>query len=191
MRLFDVFDIDGNGEIDMKEFTVGLICLVNGSQRDKLKSLFQICDVDASGEIDRDEFYTLLRFLHLELPRARGSLKTSASTQENAAIEALTDEQLHEVRGGGGRRARGGGACDGRESEDRLARSGKANRVGRGVTSDPRRPPPPLGAGRGRREPSALPRQTERRAGGVGARRASPLVAPDGKMRRATAACPF
>ena len=48
-------------------------------------------------EIDRDEFYTLLRFLHLELPRARGSLKTSASTQENAAIEALTDEQLHEM----------------------------------------------------------------------------------------------
>ena len=86
-----------SGEIDMKEFTVGLICLVNGSQRDKLKSLFQICDVDASGEIDRDEFYTLLRFLHLELPRARGSLKTSASTQENAAIEALTDEQLHEM----------------------------------------------------------------------------------------------
>ena len=43
VRLFDVFDIDGNGEIDLKEFTVGLVCLVTGSKRDKLKSLFQVC----------------------------------------------------------------------------------------------------------------------------------------------------
>ena len=45
VRLFDVFDIDGNGEIDLKEFTVGLVCLVTGSKRDKLKSLFQVCVV--------------------------------------------------------------------------------------------------------------------------------------------------
>ena len=49
MRLFDVFDIDGNGEIDLKEFTVGLVCLVTGSKRDKLKSLFQVCVVQRDG----------------------------------------------------------------------------------------------------------------------------------------------
>ena len=49
VRLFDVFDIDGNGEIDLKEFTVGLVCLVTGSKRDKLKSLFQVCVVRRDG----------------------------------------------------------------------------------------------------------------------------------------------
>ena len=43
VRLFDVFDTDNSGEIDLKEFTVGLVCLVTGSKRDKLKTLFQAC----------------------------------------------------------------------------------------------------------------------------------------------------
>ena len=34
-HLFDVFDSDGNGEIDLNEFTVGLLSLVTGSKRDK------------------------------------------------------------------------------------------------------------------------------------------------------------
>ena len=70
-HLFDVFDSDGNGEIDLNEFTVGLLSLVTGSKRDKVRSLFQLCDLDASGEIDHNEFYQLLHFLHVELPKVR------------------------------------------------------------------------------------------------------------------------
>ena len=75
--LFGVFDLDGNGEIDLNEFTVGLLCLVTGTKRDKVRALFQLCDLDASGEIDKAEFYQLLHFLHVELPRARTALQAA------------------------------------------------------------------------------------------------------------------
>jgi len=93
-HLFDVFDTDGNGEIDLNEFTVGLLCLVTGSKRDKVRALFQLCDLDASGEIDHEEFYQLLRFLHLELPNAQRALKVDKGS-ETAAIEQMSDEALH------------------------------------------------------------------------------------------------
>ena len=81
-HLFDVFDSDGNGEIDLNEFTVGLLSMVTGSKRDKVRSLFQLCDLDASGEIDHNEFYQLLRFLHVELPKVRDPAHLERALEE-------------------------------------------------------------------------------------------------------------
>ena len=85
-HLFDVFDSDGNGEIDLNEFTVGLLSLVTGSKRDKVRSLFQMCDLDASGEIDHGEFYQLLHFLHIELPKARRAPRAARRERVRAVL---------------------------------------------------------------------------------------------------------
>jgi Ca2+-binding EF-hand superfamily protein len=97
-HLFDVFDSDGNGEIDLNEFTVGLLSLVTGSKRDKVRALFQLIDLDASGAIDHDEFYQLLHFLHVELPKARHVLHVDEGDDTNK-IESLSEAQLKTMAG--------------------------------------------------------------------------------------------
>ncbi len=48
-RLYAVFDQDGNGAIDFREFIMGLNRFVHGSLDAKLDALFRLYDKDGSG----------------------------------------------------------------------------------------------------------------------------------------------
>lgn len=59
-RLFNVFDRDGGGTIDMKEFILGISMFSNAAPSDKLKLSFSMYDEDASGTIDSEELQLLI-----------------------------------------------------------------------------------------------------------------------------------
>jgi len=59
-RLFNVFDRDGGGTIDMKEFILGISMFSNAAPSDKLKLSFSMYDEDASGTIDNEELQLLI-----------------------------------------------------------------------------------------------------------------------------------
>ena len=58
---FAAFDIDGDGSIDLREFTTGMSLLTSGSLEEKLKLAFRAYDKDRSGFIDREEVEELLK----------------------------------------------------------------------------------------------------------------------------------
>ncbi|KAF4720827.1 hypothetical protein FOZ63_026287 [Perkinsus olseni] len=60
-RLFAIFDTDGSGEIDVKEFIVGLSTYTDAPPKDKLKFAFMMFDEDGSGFIDKAELLKILR----------------------------------------------------------------------------------------------------------------------------------
>ena len=60
-RLFDLCDKDGSGEIDLKEFILGLSQFTDASKDDRVKFAFKLFDADNSGKIDREELTKIVR----------------------------------------------------------------------------------------------------------------------------------
>lgn len=59
-RMFDAWDVDRTGSIDLKEFVHALMLSRRGSHHDKLALAFTVMDTDADGRVSKPE---LMRFL--------------------------------------------------------------------------------------------------------------------------------
>ncbi|OWF46378.1 neurocalcin-delta B-like [Mizuhopecten yessoensis] len=53
--MFNKFDTDGDGKVDMREFIVGLLMSDAKNVDQKIKFAFEMYDIDKSGTISRDE----------------------------------------------------------------------------------------------------------------------------------------
>lgn len=63
-RVFDIFDTDGNGEVDFKEFLVGTSQFsVKGDKEQKLRFAFSIYDMDKDGYISNGELFQVLNMM--------------------------------------------------------------------------------------------------------------------------------
>jgi len=60
-RIFKVFDINGDGQIDFREFICGLSIFSAGTVEEKLAFSFRIYDFDGDGFIDKAELYEMLK----------------------------------------------------------------------------------------------------------------------------------
>jgi Ca2+-binding EF-hand superfamily protein len=87
-RMFEIFDSDGSGFVDSKEFLVGISGYTGSSKEDRLKFCFMIFDEDSSGFIEMPELVKILRGNFIsertestELEkRAEGIIKTAGPT---------------------------------------------------------------------------------------------------------------
>jgi len=59
--LFESFDADNSGDLDLQEFTLGITRSVAGSMTQKLELLFSVLDQDHSGEVGIGELLAVLR----------------------------------------------------------------------------------------------------------------------------------
>merc|ERR1712106_241001 len=63
-RVIEIFDQDGNGEVDFKEFIEGVSQFsVKGDKDSKLKFAFKIYDMDKDGFISNGELYQVLKMM--------------------------------------------------------------------------------------------------------------------------------
>lgn len=63
-RVIDIFDADGNGEVDFKEFIEGIsLFSVRGDKESKLKFAFKIYDIDKDGYISNGELFQVLKMM--------------------------------------------------------------------------------------------------------------------------------
>ena len=64
--LFDIFDLDGSGALEMIEFIVGLSSYCTGTtNEERMKFAFMICDSDQSGQLDREMISKILSAMFL------------------------------------------------------------------------------------------------------------------------------
>lgn len=59
-HVFRVFDLNGDGLLDFREFMCGFSVVLRGSVEEKLMFSFRIYDVDCNGFISRDEMKQVL-----------------------------------------------------------------------------------------------------------------------------------
>lgn len=63
-RVIDIFDADGNGEVDFKEFIQGVSQFsVKGDKLSKLRFAFRIYDMDNDGYISNGELFQVRKVL--------------------------------------------------------------------------------------------------------------------------------
>lgn len=63
-RVIDIFDTDGNKEIDFKEFIEGISQFsVKGAKEAKFKFAFQVYDINQDGFISNGELFTVLKMM--------------------------------------------------------------------------------------------------------------------------------
>ena len=63
-RVIEIFDTDGNGEVDFKEFIQGISQFsVKGDKAIKLRFAFQIYDMDKDGFISNAELFQVLKMM--------------------------------------------------------------------------------------------------------------------------------
>lgn len=62
-HIFRLFDRDGDGTIDFKEFMVVLYIMSNGTPEENLKQIFKVFDLDGDGCINREELTRICRDL--------------------------------------------------------------------------------------------------------------------------------
>ncbi|XP_065661973.1 calcineurin subunit B type 1 isoform X1 [Hydra vulgaris] len=63
-RVIEIFDTDGNKEIDFKEFIEGVSQFsVKGDKTNKLKFAFKIYDINQDGYISNGELFTVLKMM--------------------------------------------------------------------------------------------------------------------------------
>jgi Ca2+-binding EF-hand superfamily protein len=60
-RLFNLIDKDGSGEVDLKEFMLGLSHVTQSSQEERVQFAFNLFDSDKNGIIDRSELTKIVR----------------------------------------------------------------------------------------------------------------------------------
>merc|ERR1712151_1445901 len=58
--VFDLFDRDDNGVVDMMELICGASLLCTGTEEDKIHAVFAIFDENGDGDISMDEMYKFL-----------------------------------------------------------------------------------------------------------------------------------
>jgi len=93
LNAFKLFDVDGSGEIDLKELADLMICLgVNMSQK-QLHDMVAEVDSDGSMEIDFDEF------LNMICPSGEPDDDDSDSEEDIEAAEAVVETRLESLLG--------------------------------------------------------------------------------------------
>jgi len=50
-RLFGLFDLNGDGTVDVAEFATGVCRVIHGAAKDKLALMFDVYDADGDGDV--------------------------------------------------------------------------------------------------------------------------------------------
>ncbi|CAB4057430.1 PPP3R [Lepeophtheirus salmonis] len=100
-RVIDIFDEDGNGEVDFKEFIQGVSQFsVKGDKASKLRFAFKIYDIDNDGFISNGELFQVLKMMvgsnlkDTQLQQIVDKTILFADKDNDGSIDTLIDEVL-------------------------------------------------------------------------------------------------
>ena len=107
-RVLDVFDSDGGGDVDFKEFILGLGAFSNPNlpAEEKLKLIFRVYDIDRDGFIANGELFLVLKMMvgsnlsDVQLQQIVDKTIRDADLDGDGRVSF--DEFLHAVKHGNG-----------------------------------------------------------------------------------------
>lgn len=90
-KLFQLFDKDRSGQIDVKEFMIGLSNFTGAGKEEKLKFAFMVFDDDGNGVITKQELLKILKANHMagsdkEVMRKADTIMTQADKDGDGVI---------------------------------------------------------------------------------------------------------
>jgi len=94
-RVFEIYDTDESGVIDLKQLVLCLSCLYRGSLQERLRLCFEVFDNDNSGFLSLGEVESMASLLMQMLPLASGRVRSKSSLKSMLAeMDADGDKQV-------------------------------------------------------------------------------------------------
>ena len=90
--IYRVYDTDGDGTIDFKEFMIVFYIMSEGSEEDVLSGIFRIFDIDGNGSISLDEMKKLVSAMYRLLKKDDPNLESQKFISNFAFSEADYDK---------------------------------------------------------------------------------------------------
>lgn len=98
-RVIDIFDADGNGEVDFKEFIHGVSQFsVKGDKLSKLKFAFRIYDMDNDGFISNGELFQVSINSPYRLPPYHRPLTSDESLTPAQVLKMMVGNNLKDAQ---------------------------------------------------------------------------------------------
>lgn len=88
-HIFRLFDKDGDGTIDFKEFMIVLYIMSNGTAEENLRQIFKIFDLDGNGCISREEMTRICQDLSYMITIKDNPNGYNADTLGNMAFQEM------------------------------------------------------------------------------------------------------
>jgi len=92
-HIFRMYDKDGNGLIDFREFMLVLHVLMHGTPEDNLKEIFRIFDIDNDGSITQQEMVSIVKALYHLLNQDDNPQRASEKVIANMAFQEMDADQ--------------------------------------------------------------------------------------------------
>nr|AAS46034.1 differentiation-specific calcium binding protein 1 [Naegleria gruberi] len=95
-RIYEAFDLDGNGAIDFVELATGLSTLLYGEEKDILRFVFGLIDVNGDGSVQQEEMIDFFRKFFIGQAEMNGYKLTSQrwKTLEDYLSRTFTSTDL-------------------------------------------------------------------------------------------------
>ncbi|KAL0488014.1 hypothetical protein AKO1_008878, partial [Acrasis kona] len=77
-RIYEAFDMDGNGRIDFFELATGMSTLLYGDKKEVLQLLFSLFDVNKDGSVEQEEMLDFFKKYYLGQSKMNGYKLTSS-----------------------------------------------------------------------------------------------------------------
>lgn len=98
LRLFDIFDENKDGLIDLDEFFLGLSPLCHGTQKDKIALTFRVFDRDNNGFIAQDEVKDMYISTYKALMASLRITLTPPEFVDNAEANKFQDKLIEDLQ---------------------------------------------------------------------------------------------
>nr|CAG4711234.1 unnamed protein product [Naegleria fowleri] len=95
-RIYEAFDLDGNGAIDFVELATGLSTLLYGEEKDILRFVFGLIDVNNDGSVQQEEMIDFFRKFFIGQAKMHGYKLTAQrwKTLEDYLSRTFTSTDL-------------------------------------------------------------------------------------------------
>ncbi|CAI5730361.1 unnamed protein product [Hyaloperonospora brassicae] len=91
-ELFELFDVDKNGVVDVQELGAGLSILCGGNRAEKTKAMFTLYDVNHDGYVSPDEMTSYLTSIFKIMYKASPELETKTGMMPDQLASVTTRE---------------------------------------------------------------------------------------------------
>ena len=91
-HIYRIYDTDGDGTIDFKEFMIVFYIMSEGSEEDVLGGIFRVFDIDGNGSICLDEMKKLVNSMYRLLKKDDPNLESQKFIADSAFSEADDDK---------------------------------------------------------------------------------------------------
>ena len=88
-HIFRMYDSNGDGYVDFREFMIVLYVMSNGTQEENLKQIFQVFDINNDGTVSQKELERVVKDLF------RSFKKDDELNEENLALNAFKEMDIN------------------------------------------------------------------------------------------------